>query len=209
MKTIVTMLTLAVCCGVAAAGLCSKCTGKMFTCDIGKCTGCGGDTSSGAFKLCHACSDKQGKCQACLAPLAAATQPAAQAADKSAGKSAEKPAALMVLDDQNGKSVELVVGQSVVIRLKGNMTTGFAWHLGKVEGDAAKLLGKIEYEPDPARGRVGSGGTFVTTFEAVKVGQATVVLEYKRPWEKDTPPAKTFKLTMQVKAALAAADAVP
>lgn len=58
--------------GIASAALCPKCSEMMFTCDIGKCTACGGDTSSGGFKLCSACSAKKAQCSACLAALKAA-----------------------------------------------------------------------------------------------------------------------------------------
>ncbi|MCE5276856.1 MAG: protease inhibitor I42 family protein [Planctomycetaceae bacterium] len=191
---IVTVLFLA---NFAVADLCPKCSDRMFTCDIGTCRSCSGDTSSGAFTLCRACSAKQGKCQACLAALAAATT---QPATKPADKPADEPAAKVVAADQDGKTVEVAMGQKLIIRLSGNMTTGFAWTVAKIEGDAVKLVGKIEYEQAPARGRVGVGGTFVATFEPVKVGQSVLTLEYKRPWEKNTPPAKTFTLTVQVKA---------
>ena len=50
---------------------CKKCSGMMVIMSIGKCTACGGHTSSGAYKLCKTCAAKQGKCQMCLAPLAA------------------------------------------------------------------------------------------------------------------------------------------
>jgi serpin B len=53
----------------ALADLCPKCKGMMFTADIGKCVNCGGMTTSGAFKLCKACSAKLGQCEACRAPL--------------------------------------------------------------------------------------------------------------------------------------------
>ena len=45
--------------------MCPRCVGKMFIMSVGKCTQCGRGTSSGAHKLCKACSAKQAKCQAC------------------------------------------------------------------------------------------------------------------------------------------------
>ena len=59
----------------AAAALCKRCKGMMFTADIGTCRTCGKHTSSGAFKLCRACSSKQGKCEACLAALGTGAKP--------------------------------------------------------------------------------------------------------------------------------------
>jgi hypothetical protein len=45
--------------------MCPQCKGKMFIMSIGKCSSCGGHTTSGGHKLCSACSAKQGKCKAC------------------------------------------------------------------------------------------------------------------------------------------------
>ena len=52
------------------AKLCGKCRRRAYTTDVGKCGTCGGQTSSGAFKLCGVCSRKLGKCEHCRAALA-------------------------------------------------------------------------------------------------------------------------------------------
>jgi serpin B len=84
------------------ADLCPKCKGMMYTMDIGKCANCAGDTTSGAFKLCKACSTKLGQCEHCRAPLGAkgaegpiTAPPAKKAAEPtptSAKASADTPA---------------------------------------------------------------------------------------------------------------------
>ena len=51
----------------ARGELCPKCKGKMYIMNIGKCVGCGGMTTSGAFKLCKKCSTKLGECEHCRA----------------------------------------------------------------------------------------------------------------------------------------------
>ncbi|OGV76437.1 MAG: hypothetical protein A3K18_12785 [Lentisphaerae bacterium RIFOXYA12_64_32] len=55
----------------ASAGLCANCAGKAFITNMGKCVACNGDTTSGAYKLCAACSTAQNQCQACRATLSA------------------------------------------------------------------------------------------------------------------------------------------
>ena len=65
--------------GVASADFCKKCAGMGFTADVGWCRNCKGQTSSGAFRLCPACSDKLKQCQACRVDLQQpATAPAAK-----------------------------------------------------------------------------------------------------------------------------------
>ncbi len=128
-------------------------------------------------------------------------------------KAASSGLAPLKLDDSaNGKTVSAVVGQEIIIRLKGNVTTGYSWVVGKIEGDALGQVGKVKYVSDqpprlvPGRGRrlirhrVGGGGKYVFTFTAKKAGTAKLTLEYKRGWEKDKPAAGTFTLTVAVKA---------
>lgn len=167
------------------AELCGDCKEKMFTMSLGKCPVCGGTTSSGAFKLCKACSAKAGKCQACLKPLAA---PA--------------PAAIppvMVTESDAGKTVTVTKNAQLEITLPGNITTGYSWKVTGLEGDSLKPVGQPQYLPSPAPAeRVGTGGQFVFKFAAIKPGTTKLTLAYARPWEKDTPPAKTFTLTVAV-----------
>ncbi len=51
----------------------------------------------------------------------------------------------------------------------------------------------------PQNGMLGQGGTETWTFKAVGKGTQTIRMEYMRPWEKNTPPAKTqvFHVTVQ------------
>ena len=191
MKSILAVTIAACLLGLAAysaqAELCTKCKDMMFTTDIGKCIVCGADTSSGAKKLCPKCSEKLGVCEACKAKLT----PASQSADK----------AVVELDEAcNGKTVEVVVGAKICITLKGNITTGYSWDVKKVEGDAEKQDGKVDYASKPAKpNMVGAGGAFTAVFKAEKEGKAVITLAYFRPWEKDKAPAETFTVTVDVK----------
>jgi len=45
--------------------LCRSCRNKMFVMTVGKCSKCGGETSSSAFRYCAKCARSLGKCQAC------------------------------------------------------------------------------------------------------------------------------------------------
>src|SRR5271169_1373281 len=64
--------------GLARAELCPKCRDLMFVDSPGKCRDCGGETASGALKLCPKCSAVQHRCEHCLETLdgTGATAPA-------------------------------------------------------------------------------------------------------------------------------------
>lgn len=106
--------------------------------------------------------------------------------------------ALTVFD--NEKTVPVKLGQPVTITLKGNPTTGYLWAVAGLSSNTVEQVGEVEYQRSPAgKGMVGVGGVFVATFKAVKPGKTMVRMEYRRPWEKDTPPAETFAVTLDVK----------
>lgn len=114
---------------------------------------------------------------------------------------------LLVTDAENGKTVDVCVGRGIVIRLKGNITTGYSWQVDGVEGDAVKPRGKVAYAENRTPGVVGAPGVFAAAFDAVKAGKATIKMGYKRPWEKDRPPARTFTVTVNVQEPPLARDA--
>jgi len=97
----------------------------------------------------------------------------------------------------DGRTVKVLAGAKVFVRLRGNPTTGFRWQLAEKPGDTLEPLGGEEYVPDREKPvAVGSGGTFTFAFRAVKPGSGGIRLAYCRPWEKDKQPAQTFSVTI-------------
>jgi inhibitor of cysteine peptidase len=97
----------------------------------------------------------------------------------------------------NGTTMKIAVGAKFDIALKGNATTGYQWKVAKIVGDAVVQKGEPDYVVEKRRKRmVGVGGTFLFHFEVKKAGKTKVELGYARPWEKDTPPVKTFVVTI-------------
>ena len=126
-------------------------------------------------------------------PAPSATAPA------SAPAATAKAAALAVGESDSGKTFTIALNTTVTISLAGNATTGYSWSVTKLEGAAVEQVGDIQYVTNPAPARmVGVGGTSLATFRAAKAGQSTITLGYARPWEKGTPPIKTFTVTLIV-----------
>jgi len=100
---------------------------------------------------------------------------------------------------EDGKTIKAAIGKKIEISLKGNPTTGFEWRMAELKSEAVKADGKGEYVPDKNDPpRVGSGGTFVFKFIAVKPGKVTLKFEYLRPWEKEKNPAQKFSVNLVV-----------
>ncbi|MFA5866851.1 MAG: protease inhibitor I42 family protein [Actinomycetota bacterium] len=102
-----------------------------------------------------------------------------------------------VLEADAAKGVKIAVGEQFDLVLESNATTGFEWRL--VEPTTEETVKKIKNEyQEPNTGTVGAGGTDHWTFEGARAGEATIKLEYIRPWEPNAPPDRTITLKVTV-----------
>ena len=95
--------------------------------------------------------------------------------------------------------IEVAVGASFEVHMDSNPTTGYAWRI-REPLDPHLAAGPKRYVGQGAAApgqpvRVGRGGVEYFSFTGVTAGEATLVLEYVRSWEKR--PADTFR-TWQV-----------
>ncbi len=98
---------------------------------------------------------------------------------------------------QNDSSIELSVGDELVIALEGNPTTGYQWEMLPINNNVVELQNQPEYKSGGSL--VGSGGQYKFTLKAVKTGSATVALKNYRSFEADVPPIQTFSIDITVK----------
>jgi inhibitor of cysteine peptidase len=96
-----------------------------------------------------------------------------------------------------GSQVELNAGQTLVVSLEGNPTTGFTWEAAELDEQVLRQVGEAEFKPDSDA--IGSGGVQTLRFETVNSGQTTLDLVYRRPWEEDVEPAETFSVQVVVR----------
>lgn len=116
-------------------------------------------------------------------------------------ETAAADADLALTEADNGKSFDVSVGDTIIVVLAGNPTTGYQWASDLSEEAAAvlTLVGEPEYVADPvAGGVVGSGGKYTLTFTVAAVGRAELALKYWRSFEPDAEPEQTFSATMTV-----------
>jgi predicted secreted protein len=79
-----------------------------------------------------------------------------------------------------GTTVDAKVGDTIVISLDANATTGFEWSF--TAGDTFEIA-KSDYVPDEnAENMTGAGGTQVVTLKVTKAGSSGFVGTYSRPW---------------------------
>jgi predicted secreted protein len=76
------------------------------------------------------------------------------------------------------------VGETFVIVLDANPTTGYSWSVVASGGSRIASVGSAYLRPDSSR--IGAGGKQILLFRATSSGAAAVTLRYVRPFDPST-----------------------
>lgn len=128
----------------------------------------------------------------CIAPLLSAQQTSAPATP------AKSPGSVVTLSDSdNGKTVELKKGATLIVQLVSNATTGYSW--SALSSSSALKLIKSDYKEQQQKAPIaGAPGVQTLVWKAEAPGTVRLQLEYRRPWEKNIPASKSFSVTLQI-----------
>jgi inhibitor of cysteine peptidase len=109
-----------------------------------------------------------------------------------------RPARETQLDaSSDGRQIEVSQGQTIVVTLEANPSTGFSWEWAGTQDDILQQVGEPEFA---ARSNlVGAPGTETLRFKAAQAGQTELKLVYHRPWETGVEPAETFTVQVVVR----------
>ena len=99
--------------------------------------------------------------------------------------------------NDNGRQVQLQPGQKMDVVLFENSTTGYQWRIVSVDGNVLEETVKPDFKP--ASGLLGAGGKKTFHFRAGAKGKTVLRLAYRRPWEANVPPIKTFAVWITVR----------
>ena len=102
--------------------------------------------------------------------------------------------AIFISIDDNGHEFLLDRGDALEISLPATSGTGYSWQAEPVAGGFVKQIGDPVFKGDSAM--PGASGRQVFHFGVEGSGTGTLELKYLRPWEKDKPAAKVFKVTL-------------
>lgn len=110
------------------------------------------------------------------------------------------PAEVQLTDADNGSSARLANGGQLIVALASNVSTGYTWSVQDPSPGQLELRGEPKYVPPGSTSNVvGAAGTQVFTFVAKAAGSAKLTLEYKRPFEPNAAPDKTFSVTVDIR----------
>ncbi len=108
--------------------------------------------------------------------------------------------AILLVESDSGRAIEVSPGERVVVRLGSNRTTGYRWSLLTSGSNALTSLAAAEYAGEAASdGKAGSGATESWYFQASRSGQQELRFEYRRSWEVNVPAAKSTNYTIRVR----------
>ncbi len=98
----------------------------------------------------------------------------------------------------DGREMQLKKGQTLVVTLEGNPTTGYSWEAAEpLDEQVLRQVGEAEFKAESEA--LGAGGVQTLRFEAVKAGTTTLKLVYHRPWEEDVDPLETYSIQVVVR----------
>ena len=105
-------------------------------------------------------------------------------------------AEVAVTHEQKGRVILVKVGDSIVLQLPENPTTGYSWAIDAID---SKLLeaGAPAYHGEGAS--LGSGGAKTWTLKARAPGRTRVELKRWRHWEGDKSVVERFAVTLDIK----------
>ncbi|MCL7455326.1 MAG: protease inhibitor I42 family protein [Anaerolineae bacterium] len=98
-----------------------------------------------------------------------------------------------------GAQVALHEGQTLVVTLEANPSTGYSWELIDLEEQVLALAGEPEFQQAAQANVVGASELQILRLEAKGAGTTTLTLVYHRPWETDVEPLETLTVEVEVR----------
>jgi inhibitor of cysteine peptidase len=108
-----------------------------------------------------------------------------------------------IQNNHSAKTIEINKGDTLVLTLGSNPTTGFSWkEQARISDRTVLEQTQHQYlEPSANAGKpvTGAAGKDAWTFKASKAGQSVITMDYSRPWTGGEQDEWTFQLTVTVK----------
>ncbi|MES1158986.1 MAG: protease inhibitor I42 family protein [Terricaulis silvestris] len=106
-----------------------------------------------------------------------------------------------ITEAQHAQIVRVHLNERFAVELVGTPTAGYLWAPAQMPdfltraGEAGGNTTQAQSQP----GFAGGNHWEVFMFAATRAGTGELVLEQRRPWEKNEPPAQTFRVTIEAR----------
>lgn len=99
----------------------------------------------------------------------------------------------------NGSTVKLSTGDVLQVELEANPSTGYLWVSGTpADPNLVVITGESYVREKGSDERVGAPVKKLLTLKAIAPGSTGLKLEYRRPWDRNEKPAKSFEVMLQI-----------
>ncbi len=95
------------------------------------------------------------------------------------------------------KTIDVVVDDTVEIKLRENATAGYRWTLETIDRLLCSVVTEERHGPDQLI--PGAPGIHVWRIKAEHVGDCQIKITYARTWQRGAPPAQTFNVRLRVR----------
>lgn len=96
-----------------------------------------------------------------------------------------------------GQTLHIKNDGCITIEIESQLSTGYRWRFSIKENPG--MLINSDYKVQTSEGQtVGGIDKEIFTFKAVKAGNATIVFDYVRPFDKDPKPVKTKEFMITI-----------
>lgn len=111
---------------------------------------------------------------------------------------AQHPKQIVTLEEQGDCPLTLKTGQTLMLTLPSNPTTGFRWQVQNSAQSILRSLGPEVYNNPEDKNLVGSAGQSVWRYQAASVGNGRLTMVYQQPWAPEVAPEQTFDCAITV-----------
>ncbi|MBW2458409.1 MAG: protease inhibitor I42 family protein [Deltaproteobacteria bacterium] len=122
--------------------------------------------------------------------------------DASSDFMTDEPETTLYIDEADeGQTFDVTEGELVVVRLPGNITTGYEWTVAATDKTFGYPIEETYLPDQGTEQQAGSGGVFEKVWETKgflpMAGPHRVELEYRRSWETEGIDTFTFTVNIQ------------
>jgi inhibitor of cysteine peptidase len=110
--------------------------------------------------------------------------------------SSEEIKEVMVDMEDNGRQITLFRGQTLVVSLGAQPSTGYTWEVVEIDELILRQEGEPEFQP--TSGGIGASGVQIFRFGTISAGETDLRMIYHQPWVEGVEPLKTFSVHVTV-----------
>jgi inhibitor of cysteine peptidase len=104
---------------------------------------------------------------------------------------------IRISEAEHGSQVTLNVGDTLLVTLNANLSTGYSWNIAQNNGSLLRPSGKPSYQQADS-GLMGASGTQTFKFKAVGSGGEGLVMLYQKNSLKGVQAADTFQILVVI-----------